>query len=240
MARVSQRVLLLLAVTLTTGCAGPLDLMAERAKGGAGVPVGHFWPPAGATAVVLAEPAVAGATVTLGEAAARAASVLDDAGYAAKRWYPIGARCAHGFAVTTLLERVGPAGARAATAERWSALFPEPVNLAWLAEARQPRLPGAGHYRAYLIAFSDLHTRRSGQAPRLEGETLMEAVDGSSTEFPSDRIVPATYRFGAYIYEYGARGDDGDGAFLAVDDDVSAYQHLERSGLASLVATTER
>jgi hypothetical protein len=186
--------------------------------------------------VAIAQPSREGSSVSLGEAAARATSVLDDAGYVAKHWYPIGARCAHGFAVTTRLEKMEPGGGRLPAEQRWSTLYPDPITLSWLRDVRRPRLPGSGRYRAYLIAFSDLHVRERGHAPRLDLTTLMETNDRSVTEFPAARRVPSTYRFGAYLYAYAASGDDGDGALLAADDRTSATLQVRLSGLGRLLA----
>ncbi len=197
---------------------------------------GIFWPPVGWSDVALAQPSPTGSPVSFGEAAARATTVLDDAGYVAKRWYPIGADCAHGFAVTTRLEAMGPGGERLPAEQRWSTLYPEPMTLTWLRDVHRPRLPGTGRYRAYLIAFSDLHARQRGQAPRMDLTTLMEANDRSATGFPAARRVPSTYRFAAYLYAYAASGGDGEGALLAAEDHASAAEQVRISGLAGLLA----
>jgi hypothetical protein len=92
----------------------------------------------------------------MGGAAARVKRTLDGAGYSDQRWYPIGVGHLHGFAVTTRLEQIDDHGTPKLGLERWSPLYPESANLLWLLRAREPRLPGPGRYRAFLVAFTDL------------------------------------------------------------------------------------
>jgi hypothetical protein len=137
----------------------------------------------------------------------------------------------HGFAVTTRLERIDDHGTPKLGLERWSSLYPESANLLWLLRAREPRLPGPGRYRAFLVAFTDLPLGPSSRPEVWNEETLMEASD-SPSELPAARRVSSRYRLAFFVYEYRARGADR-GTFVATPA-LPAAVHVERAGLAAL------
>ena len=100
-----------------------------------------------------------------------ATKLLRGAGYTDQRWYAIGARYAHGFAVATRLEHVAESGA--ANAERWSPQYPDAANLLWLDGATNPRLPGPGRYRVVVVAYTDLPLADAHRAPLWNEQTWM-------------------------------------------------------------------
>lgn len=146
-------------------------------------------------------------------------------------WYPIGIGHLHGFALTTRLERMNDDGTPKAGPERWSSLYPESANLRWLAGAREPKLPSPGHYRAFLVAFTDLPVGPSPRAEVWSEETLMEAPDAPGT-LPASRRPSSRYRLAFFVYEYRARGGDT-GSFIAAPTVPSAV-HVENAGLLAL------
>jgi hypothetical protein len=198
-----------------------------------GLSPGEFWPPAAPTSVVLAEAVGTTRSVSFGEAAMRTAAVLDDAGYVEKRWYPIGPSCAHGFAVTTRVERLDRD--RGEPSERWMPLLSGPVTLKWLGDARRPRFPRPGRYQALLVAFTDLFVREPHQPAREDLDTLMEGVDGTATAFPPERRASPRFRYGAYLYEYDAEGPDGSGVFVQREPTAVSLARARASGLSRLL-----
>jgi hypothetical protein len=214
-----------IGIGLATGCAEHLRAIDRSASWSTGV---FFWPPPHATSSWIAAPSTA---TTLGDVASRMGDALRRAGYTDQRWFPIGAHCQHGFAVTTRLERIDDQGAPKAAAERWLAPYPEAASVRWLATAAQTYLPRPGRYRVLLIAFTDLHVLSAGQPQRWDEETAMEGPGMPATEVPAGRQLRAGYRVGAYVYEYEKRSADGDGAFVPGDAEVPAAEQLTRSGL---------
>lgn len=210
----------MLAALLSVGCAEHLHLQTRGVVVG-GPPL-SFWPPPDST-WTWSGPAEAAPSRFLGEAADRVAVALRSAGYTDQRWYAVGARYAHGFVVTTRLERVLDDGAPEENGRRWSWRFPEASNLLWLEGARKTRLPDAGRYRVLLVAFTDLPIGATSRAPRRSEQTWMaERPDAPSTELPSTRRVSSDYRVGVYEYEYQSYASDTEGAFVPYDEAPSA------------------
>jgi len=188
-----------------------------------------FWPPPPATSVwtsPLSSP------VTFGEAVTGIARTLDGAGYSDKRLYPIGVDYAHGFAIATKLERITD-DAHSAGA-RWLSLYPRATNLRWLEQDRSPELPGAGRYRAFLIAFTDLPTGETKVAPRWTEETWMDGLDAPIMELRAERRASERYRVAVYVYEYAAPGMGGEGRFIEQDLERTGEAHVKASGLSGL------
>jgi hypothetical protein len=210
----------LAALLLSVGCAEHLHLVTRGVLVG-GPPI-SFWPPPEATSTWSdAADAIAGRS--LGEAADRIAAALRSGGYDDQRWYAIGARYAHGFVVTTRLERVQDDGAPHEAGGRWSSRFPEASNLLWLEGARRARLPGAGCYRVLLVTLTDLPVGATRIAQRRSELTWMvERPDVPSAELPPTRRASADYRVGVYVYDYAADAPDGEGALLSCDEAPSA------------------
>ena len=175
---------------------------------GGGRPPRIFWPPPPATTVRRTDLTAS----TFGDMATSISASLQRGGYEDLHWYPIGARYEHGFAVTTRLERLRAAGDLPADFDRWSELHPEPVTLRWLEGARTPRLPGIGHYRALLFAFTDL-ADEGARVPTERRETMMESTD-APPPLPTSRPVNADYRLVNLVFEYEADRDDANGAFV--------------------------
>jgi hypothetical protein len=126
--------------------------------------------------------------------------------------------------VTTRLERAR--GATDSDAERWSAVYPDPVSLRWLTFARTPTLAYPGQHRAFLIAFTDLPMPSGATAPIWDENTLMDgpgAPDyrGLTRKFVQ-RLTSCRYRFGVYEYLYDW-------------DDVSERSKLVAIGEAKLL-----
>jgi hypothetical protein len=217
------------ALMLTAGCAEHLRSMDHAASWSTGV---LFWPPPIATATWIAEPSAAS---TLGDAARLIDGTLRHAGHAEQRWFPIGARYEHGFAVTTRLERIDEAGASNAAIERWLSQYPDAASLRWLAGSADPYLPGPGRYRVMLVAFTDLAASLPGRPQRWDESTAMEGPELRATELPLKRRAPADYRVCLYIYEYEAKAADGAGRLVSPDTNLPASAHPERSGLSPLI-----
>ena len=176
--------LTLLTLAIAVGCVrAPRVMMLGRQPN-------VFWPPPPATTVTDAplEPSAS----TMGEAAAALTSRLREEGYVDVRWYPIGARYDHGFAVTTRLERID------AGAPRWPSVYPEPVELRWLERAK-PEV--AGHYRALLVAFTDLPAPSAPNAPIWDATTLMETGNPPGP-LPTGRVAASTFRVRTFVYDY--------------------------------------
>jgi hypothetical protein len=155
---------------------------------------------------------------SLGDVAVRVQSALGDAGITKIRWSPIGVGYAHGFFVTTRLERIGDDGAPVKPPEtRWSSAFPAAPELLWLEQADAMRLPAAGRYRVLLIAFTDLPLAPPPHgATRWNEETVLYGSGLSAAGFPYARRVPSTYRLDVFAYEYEA-DTPGEGRFVAMD-----------------------
>ena len=225
--------LISLAALLSVGCAEPLHLVVHGTLVG-GPPL-SYWPPPESTWTWSGR-AEAAPSLFLGEAADRVAVALRSAGYADQHWYAVGARYAHGFVVTTRLERVQDDGAPEEDQRRWSSSFPEAGNLLWLEGARQTRLPGAGRYRVLLVAFTDLPIGATNRAQRRSERTWMaERPDAPSTELsPTHRVSP-DYRVGVYVYEYEAGASDREGAFVPYDGEPSARAQMQAPVLSTLL-----
>jgi hypothetical protein len=222
-----------LAALLSVGCAQNLHLHPRGVLVG-GPPL-SYWPPPGSTWTWRGSTEAAPSRF-LGEAADRVAATLRSTGYADQRWYAIGARYAHGFVVTTRLERVRDDGAPDEDRRRWSSSFPEAGNLLWLEGARQTPLPGAGRYRVLLVAFTDLPIGATNRAQRRSEQTwLAERPDAPSTELPATRRVSSDYRVGVYVYEYASGDPDGEGAFVPHDEASSARPQGEAPALSMLL-----
>jgi hypothetical protein len=217
-----------IGVGLATGCAEHLRSINQGAVWSTGV---LFWPPPDATSSWIGE---AAAPVSLGDAAAKVASALRDAGYVDQHWFPIGTQYQHGFAVTTRLEQTDERGMARPSGDRWPVGYPDAVNLRWLTSSTSPFLPRQGRYRALLVAFTDLHGHVRGRPPRFDETTAMDGPGGPAPAVHIRRPVPAGYRIGVYIYEYEAEDDGEVGTFVTRDPDVSPAEHIERSGLSTL------
>jgi hypothetical protein len=206
--------LISLAALLSMGCA--VHLQSRGVLGGG--PQLSFWPPPEATWTWSGHREAAPGP-GLGEAADRLAAGLRAAGYTDLRWYAIGSRYAHGFVVTTRLERVRDDGAPGDEERRWSPRFPEASNLLWLEGARRTRLPGEGRYRVLLVAFTDLPIGATSLAQRRSDQTWMvERPEAPSAELSPQRRVSADYRVGVYEYDYEAGPLDGEGAFVSAEE----------------------
>jgi hypothetical protein len=165
---------------------------------------------------------------------AQVASALREAGYADQRWFPIGVRYEHGFAVTTRLEQTDAGGTPRSSLDRWPVGYADAVNLRWLAGCENPYLPRQGRYRALLVAFTDLHVRVPGRPQRLDESTAMDGPGLPASAIPGRRRVPAGYRVGVYIYEYEAESAGDYGKFLSREPDVAPANLVERAGLSAL------
>jgi hypothetical protein len=154
---------------------------------------------------------------TFGDASKRVADALRIGGYGEVRRYPIGAFYRHGFIVTTRLEATYEDGRPKPPTERWSSSYPEAANLTWLAEARRPLLPGVGHYRTLVVAFTDLPLRAGDAAMHDNEWTVMNGPDLPASPFPSGRHVSAGFDLAVYVYEYQAVAADCEGEFIPSD-----------------------
>jgi hypothetical protein len=225
--------LIVLAALLSVGCAEQFHLRKREAVGG-GPPL-SFWPPPDPT-WTWSGGAEAAPNRLLGEAADGVAVALRSAGYADQHWYAVGARYAHGFAVTTRLERVQEDGAPEEERRRWSSLFPEASNLLWLEGARETWLPAAGRYRVLLVAFTDLPIGATNRAQPWSEQTWMtERPDAQPTELRATRRVSSDYRVGVYVYVYQSGASDSKGAFVPYDGAPSARQQMEAPVLSTLL-----
>jgi hypothetical protein len=224
--------LISLAALLSFGCAGQLREL-ERGVVTGGPPL-SFWPPPDSTWTWTGSTEAAPGPI-LGEAADHVAAALRSAGYTDQRWYAIGERYAHGFVVTTRLERVRDDGAPGEERERWSSLFQEASNLVWLERARRTRLPGAGRYRVLLVAFTDLPIGATNRAqPRNVRTWLAERPDAPSAELSPMHRVSSDYRVGVYVYEYQSSAPAGEGAFVPGDGAPPARPQVEVPALSAL------
>jgi hypothetical protein len=224
------RVILLLSALLAAGCAEHLSL---RDSDSAGWSTGYlFWPPPPWTSSATLAPPEA---TSVGGVAEQLASVLQHAGYPLPSVYPIGAHWEHGFALTTRLEKIHDDGTPL-QADRWSDRFRKPASLLWLSGSGEPRLPGPGHYRAWLIALTDLSASGfTTRPPRWDERTVMAGSGLPSDPFPVTRPVPPGARIVVYAYEYRADDLDGMGELVAADDgQVTAAAQLRAAGLAGL------
>jgi hypothetical protein len=235
MSRPKYTALLSLAAFLSVGCAAQLSLMERRAV--AGGPMLSFWPPPESSTTWSASAGLPSG-VSLGESADQVAAALRSAGYTDARWYAIGARYAHGFAVTTRLEKINDDGTPKPPSERWSSRFPEASTLFWLERARRMRLPGPGRYRVFLVAFTDLPIGRTNRAPYWNEDTWMaDVAEAPSLASSQSRSVSPTYRVGTYVYAYESDSADGKGELLA-SDVTPATAHIQSSGLSALIGSS--
>lgn len=222
-------------LTFGTGCAESLSTVGPAAS--VSPPPYLFWPPHGATSIAKLEP-LAPAAKTLGEAAERIRASLRDAGYVDVRLYPIGVDYAHGFAIATRLERIDDDAAPQPAAARWFAKYPEPATLSWLESARNPRLPEAGRYRVFIIAFTNLPIgpRPLHSAPRWDEQTVMWGREMPPMVLPAARPVSVAqaYRVGAYVYEYAREAGEDEAEAVVEDRKQSAALHVTRAGIAGL------
>ncbi len=167
-----------------------------------------FWPPPPASSLwVAAQSPSAAAGLSLLDVAARVTSVLSGGGYRDARLMPVGLGYAHGFAIATRLERVGPAGAPSADVERWSPLFPTSPEMRWLAFASAPPLPSQGRFRTLLVSFTDLPLDFDHRPPAEDEWTVMDGPD-----VPRDIPLPAShpgprYRLCLHVYEFEAQDE---------------------------------
>jgi hypothetical protein len=158
----------------------------------------------------------------MGDVAVRVQGALRDAGITTLRWSPIGVGYAHGFVVTTRLERIDDDGAPMKSPDRWSSTFSGAPELSFLAQADEMRLPAAGRYRVLLVAFTDLPVvRPPHSAPRWNEETVLFGQGLSAAGLPYAKRVSADYRIDVFEYEYEA-DSVGEGRFVPRDARVSA------------------
>lgn len=201
------------AAIATAGCA---TRMASLGVSAAPAPEVLFWPPPPATSSWSEEP-TALRDSSMGEVAVRVQSALRAAGIAKMRWSPIGVGYAHGFVVTTRLERLDDDGAPMKPSERWSSAFPDAPELLWLAQAHEMRLPAAGKYRVLLFAFTDLPVvRPPHSAPRWNEDTVLFGPGLSAAGLPYARRVLSAFRLGVFDYEYEA-DSPGEGRLVSSD-----------------------
>jgi hypothetical protein len=196
------RIILLLGAVLTVGCAEPLQLLARAPT--SGVSPCSFWPPEPSSATWVAE-SKAEPQAPMSSVAASLELGLRAAGYSNQRWFPIGTRHEHGFAVTTRLERVDGAE-RSTDHERWTSLYREAATLKWLRLVRTLPMLQSGRYRVLLIAYTDLPIGPTSVAPTWSEETMMDGPGASDSFSAGESGVPARlpsgYQFGIYEYEY--------------------------------------
>ena len=131
-------------------------------------------------------------------------AALSGGGYVETRWFPIGSDYQHGFVVTTRLEQLDRGSG--STSERWSALYREPPSLRWLMFAQTPALPHPGHYRSFLIAFTDLQMPGGAAAPIWNEETLIDGPGAPERRNVAEgalaRRITSSYRFSVFEYRY--------------------------------------
>lgn len=155
----------------------------------------------------------------MGGVAAKFEAGLNRAGYAELRWFPIGSRYQHGFAVTTRLERMNEG--RDSPSGRWLSLYTEPVNLRWLTFARTPTLPEPGQYRAFLIAFTDLPMPSSNVASVWNEQTIMDGPGAPERRnAPPDveaELANAGYRVSIFEYSYDRDAAEQRGRLRSID-----------------------
>lgn len=215
-----------LALGLAAGCA---EQHINRSHGFVGDAQRTFWPPPPPTTLWTSD---AGADTTLGDAALRVAETLRRAGQGDLRWYPIGVGYAHGFAVTTRLERID-ADARPAGA-RWDPLYDEASSLEWLKNDSSPRVSAPGRYRLTLVAFTDLPPREAHAAPRWNEGTWMDGPDAIDRRIPGAKHAGRGYQVRVYVYEYATKPGEVETAPAAAV--VGAEEEVERAGLEELGA----
>jgi hypothetical protein len=173
--------------------------------------------------------------LTFGDVAKRVDGALQRTGYADERWYTVGAHYAHGFTVSTRLERINEDGTPKRSEERWFSRFADASNLIWLASARRLLLPNAGRFRVFLVAFTDLPLEPwSNRAPVWNEHTWMGGgLSVPTKDFPSLRHVTGKYNLGIYVYEYQSKDANGEGQFVPSDEaDLAGDAHVRMSGLA--------
>jgi hypothetical protein len=199
------------------GCATNAKLGAARS--GAGVSPYSFWPPPPSTALWIGKSNSGIASRSLAAAANDLARQLRYAGYAQQRWFPIGVGFAHGFAVTTRLERIE--GANFVRSQRWSSLHSEPPGLRWLLEARSIPLNRAGTYRTFLFALTDLPMGPTMTAPVWNAATVMggpgipEVTSEANVPEPAG---PSSARLGVYVYLYEKPAGEKYGHFVLANE----------------------
>lgn len=228
-----MRLLTRLSVSLAMaalGCAEPLHLM-ERGAGTGASPY-TFWPPPPGSTVWLPPVSATTGSAELGAVAADLNVDLAGAGYVEALWYPIGSDYQHGFAITTRLERSD----RDSEAERWSTFYPEPASLRWLTLAQSPTLPHPAHYRAFLIAFTDLPMPGGPAAPFWNEQTLMDGPGAperrSIAADARKRRVTPNHRVAVYEYSYDWDEELQRGALRMTGADPVAAWPPALSGLA--------
>ncbi|HEY2514588.1 MAG TPA: hypothetical protein VGI39_27175 [Polyangiaceae bacterium] len=224
-----QTAVLGLAALLSAGCAEHLGAFSAGGFPNVPPPV-VFWPPPPSTSVWSGK----ARGETFGEVAEGVTRSLRGAGYDDARWYPIGVDFVHGFAAVTRLERIDADGT--SSGDRWCDLYPKASNLRWLEGARAPALPGAGHFRVFLVALTDLPlgAARAHAAPRSNDTTLMDAAELHPMTFPKDRRVSSRFHLATFVYEYTSEPGEELGTFVPIDEHLSAAAHVSRAKLASI------
>lgn len=210
------RFLVVGAALSVVGCAEPLHLVDRGAS--AGVSPYSFWPPPRGSALWLPPISPAPCKASLNTVVSELDAKLVVAGYKETRWYPIGTEYQHGFAVTTRLE--GASGDADSNAKRWSAVYPDPASLRWLAFAQTPTLPDRGRHRAFLVAFTDLPMPNGSAAPIWDEQTLMDGPGaphyrGLAGQV-AERLISCRYRFGVYEYLYAWDEETERGKLIAI------------------------
>ncbi|MDB4946565.1 MAG: hypothetical protein JWP97_6099 [Labilithrix sp.] len=161
-----------------------------------------FWPPSPPFLVREDAADATPADRTFGDAANRVLASLRADGRSEVRLYPIGASYEHGFAVTTRLARVGPAGLA------FSSLHPAPVELRFLENARTTPLAEPGVHEALLVAYTDLPVGPgSHRAPAWDVTTVME-TGLPPPPLPAARVVGPGFRRLVFTYRYERQAED--------------------------------
>ncbi|HEY6463327.1 MAG TPA: hypothetical protein VIY73_24340 [Polyangiaceae bacterium] len=128
--------------------------------------------------------------------------MLAGAGYHEARLIPVGLGYAHGFAIATRLERVGPGGSPYLDAERWSPAFPGAPEMRWLVFASGAPMPREGRYRTLLVSFSDLPLYDPHRPPIENEGTVMDGPDvPRGAPLPARRFAPG-YRVSLHVYGF--------------------------------------
>jgi hypothetical protein len=217
------------ALVMASGC---VEQLHQQHGGSTGWDTEYlFWPPPGFTSDWQSGVQLEGRS--FGQVADRMAHVLEAAGYADTRVFRIGARYDHGFAVITRLEQIQDDGAPSSR-ERWSSRFPAAAELKWLGGARRPHLPGAGRYRTFVLAVTDVPRKGTRPTPWDE-RTVMDGPVLPAVPFPADRKLSSATTLTVYVYEYAATSAAGEGAFVdSADSRISAAAHVRAAGLSPI------
>jgi hypothetical protein len=188
------------------------------------------WPPPTASASYVLPDNLFANRATVGDVTSAIIAALEHDGYVERSFFQTQPG---GVALVTRLERINTDGSPAADSKRWPSISQNvaPPNVDLLSFLRGLFFVDPGHYRVIVFILQDLPFTQSSHMTTQE-EAHAWLVSGANV-LPSE-IAARPFKGGhctVLIYEFASDGT----AVHLIESPLTGKQHLERSGLLSLL-----